>query len=87
MGELSCLLMVTLISPCERNTRAARLILAVPGERIWEQMWEATSDLRDRGGERIDRIIGLLSQVKRMIDGDEIPLTRIISKITLRLFI
>jgi hypothetical protein len=79
--------MVTLISPCERDTRAARLIHAVPGGRIWKQMSEAISNLRYRGGERIDRIIGLLSQVKRMIDGDEIPLTRIISKITLRLFI
>jgi len=50
-------------------------------------MSEAISNLRYWGGERIDRIIGLLSQVKRMIDDDEIPLTRIISKITLRLFI
>jgi hypothetical protein len=79
--------MVTLISPCERNTRAARLILAVPGGRIWNQMSEAISNLRYWGGKRIDRIIDLLSKVKRMIDDDEIPLTRIISKITLRLFI
>jgi hypothetical protein len=79
--------MVTLISPCERKTRATRLILAVPGERIWNQTSEAISRLRYRGGERIDRIIDFLSQVKRVIDDDEIPLTRIISKITLILFI
>jgi high-affinity K+ transport system ATPase subunit B len=57
-------------------------------------MWKQTSEPMSRlgywsggAGGHIDRIIDLLSQAKRMMDDDEIPLTRIISMITLMLFI